>query len=83
MGKFFSVVGPGCGDSGFKSRYLKCRGDEIRCGEEGDGMYMGLILDIVTCMLLGGFSQAIKIDGDWRGGGGIKREVLRVFVLLR
>ncbi len=30
----------GGGDSGFKSRYLKSRGDEIRCGEGGDGMYM-------------------------------------------
>lgn len=31
----------------------------------------GFDLDITTCMLLGDFSQAMKIDGDWRGGGGI------------
>ena len=30
----------------------------------------GFDLDIVTRMLLGGFSQAMKIDGDWRGRGG-------------
>lgn len=38
MEKFFSV-----GDSGFESRYLKRKGEGIRCGEEGDGMYTGLI----------------------------------------
>jgi len=45
MGKFLGGEalfggGEGGGDSGTESWYLERRGDEIRWGEGGDGMYM-------------------------------------------
>jgi len=60
MEKFFGgevlFDGAGGGDSGFKSRYLKSRGDEIRCGEGMECTWFDFGYRE--------FSHAIKIDGD-------------------